>query len=509
MQRTKRSFFNVIVTLVTNVVILLTAFMVQRILISTMGSDYNGINGLFTSIISMMSLTDMGIGSAIIYHLYRPAATSDYNTIRSLLRFYRNSYMAISGVVLLIGIVLMFFIPALVGDVVIHESLYLIFGLFMTDCLVSYFLSYKKSLLYAYQMNYILDGVHFVFYLAQNIAQIVVLLYFKSFIVFLLLKTISKCIENIAITIYIRRRYPFASEKKILPLDSEIRSDIIMKVKALLFHRLGKLSVTGGDSLVITGVLGILQMSLYTNYHLILGGITALLNKVFETLTSSVGNFLLDSDKKQRYEVYRKIDFLNFWFFGCAAVVLYTTIQPIIILWVGDQYLFSKITLFFLIINFYQEGMRASVTTFKEAAGIYYTDRFMPLIEAAFNVMISIFFAQRMGIKGVFLGTIISSGIIFFYSYPKYVCIPLFHMSWIQYVKQTVQHFMFTIIAILGVGWFVVWLNIGDSWIAIVASGLVSMLAFHILLLCIYWRSDEMRYFVSVMLKLVIKRRSV
>ncbi|MDR1769697.1 MAG: hypothetical protein LBS02_03520 [Hungatella sp.] len=509
MQKIKRSLFNVCVTLGTNVIILFTAFLVQKALIANLGSDYNGVNGLFTNIVTMMSLTDLGIGSAIIYHLYRPVAKSEHSAICSLLRFYRNSYVVISGVVLLIGIALMFFIPDLVGTVEVRENLYLIFGLFMVDCLASYFLSYKKSVLYAYQMNYVLDGVHFVFYMLQNAVQIVVLLYFRSFIAFLLLKTISKCVENIAITIYIRKRYPFTAEKQVRPLNKEIRDDIIVKVKALVFHRLGKLLVTGGDSMVITGVLGILQMSLYTNYHMILGGIAALLNKVFETLTSSVGNFLIDSNREQRYKVYRRIDFLNFWFFGCASVALYTTLQPVIVLWVGEEYLFSQVTLFFLILKFYQEGMRASVMTFKDAAGIYYQDRFVPMVEATLNVVISILLAQRMGIQGVFLGTIISAGVIFFYSYPKYVCTPLLHMSWGHYVWQTLQHLIFVIAAMWGMSRFFAWMDLGVSWMNIIISGMISLSAFHLLLLCIYGRSDEMKYFWNIALKLIIRRRSV
>ncbi|WP_349671683.1 hypothetical protein [Lacrimispora sp.] len=506
MQRTKRSLLNVSVTLMTNVIILLTAFLVQKILLSTLGSDYNGVNGLFTSIISMMSLTDLGIGSAIIYHLYRPAAASDRDVICSLLRFYRNSYVVISFVILLIGIVVAFFIPGLVGTVTVHENLYLIFALFMADCLISYFLSYKKSLLYAYQMNYVLDGVHFVFYMIQNVAQILALIYFKSFIAFLLLKTISKTIENITITIYIRKRYPFTNKKEVLPLAAEIRSDIVIKVKALLFHRLGKLFVTGSDSLVITGVLGIFQMSLYTNYHLLLGGITALLNKVFETLTSSVGNFLLDSDHKQRYEVYRRIDFLNFWFFGYTSVVLYTSIQPFITLWVGERYLFSQVTLFFLIVNFYQEGMRASVVTFKDAAGIYHEDRFMPLIEAGLNGVISIVLAQYIGVKGVFLGTIISAGVIYFYSFPKYVCEPLLHMNWNQYIWQTVQHLLF-VVTCMGIVEGCLAKIIMTSLIGkIILAGVVSTVAFHFLLWVLYRRSKEMKYFWNIVFKLVFKK---
>lgn len=505
MQRTKRSMFNVMITLLTNAIILVTAFIVQKVLIMTLGSNYNGINGLFTSIISMMSLTDLGIGSAIIYHLYRPAAKSDYHVICSLLRFYRKSYILISFIVLIIGSVLMVFVPGLVGEVVINDNLYLIFLLFLLDCLVSYFLSYKKSLLYAYQLNYILDGIHFIYYILQNVAQIIVLIYFQNFIIFLLLKTIGKIIENLTISTYIKKHYPFTKNKQVSPLAEDIRTDIFQKIKALLFHRLGRLLITGSDSLVITGVLGILQMSLFTNYHLIIGGITALLNKVFETLTSSVGNFLLDSNKKQRYEVYRKIDFLNFWFFGCVSVVLFSVMQPFICLWLGEEYLFGKVTLFFLVINFYQEGMRASILTFKDAAGIYHEDRFIPVIEASLNVIFSLILAYLVGITGVFIGTIISSIIVYFYSYPKYVCKPLFNMSWSSYIWQTLKHLVIVILCMLSVQLCLSVIQIQNLMLEIIFSGLMSAGIFHVYLIAFLGKSDEMNYFWNILMKFVKK----
>ena len=498
---------NVFVTLSTNAIILVTAFVVQKILIMKLGSDYNGINGLFTSVISMMSLTDLGIGSAIIYHLYRPAAKSDYNVICSLLKFYRNSYLIISIIVLIIGCILMVFIPGIVGNVAINDNIYLIFLLFLFDCLVSYFLSYKKSLLYAYQLNFVLDGIHFIYYILQNVAQIFVLMYYQNFILFLILKTICKIIENITISGYIKKHYPFTKNKRVKPLTNDIRYDIFKKIKALLFHRLGRLLVTGSDSLVITGVLGILQMSLYTNYHLIIGGITALLNKVFETLTSSVGNFLLDSSKSQRYEIYRKIDFLNFWFFGCVSVILYSVMQPFVTLWVGKDYLFNNVTLFFLVINFYQEGMRASILTFKDAAGIYHEDRFIPVIEAAVNVIFSMVLAFRIGITGVFIGTIVSSGVVYFYSYPKYVCKPLFNMSWWDYIRQTLEHMVMVILCMCSVQFAISILPVRSLLVELIFSTLISIGIFHMYMIIFWGSSRELKYFRSTFLKLIRRQK--
>ena len=223
MRRTGKSIINVMTSLLTNAIILITAFAVQKVLVDTMGSDYNGINGLFGSIISMMSLADLGIGTAIIYHMYRPVADKDQERINSLLRLYKRCYIGISGVVLLIGVIVGFFLPLLVGKVDIHDSIWLIYVLFLADCLCSYFLAYKKSLLYADMMNYVPDAIYFGVYLVQNALQIYVLLVFGNFILFLVVKTLGKCVSNLLISAYIGRKYPFTRSRHAEPVEKEIR----------------------------------------------------------------------------------------------------------------------------------------------------------------------------------------------------------------------------------------------------------------------------------------------
>lgn len=505
MQRTRRSFFNVTVTITTNAIILITAFIVQKAFVASKGAEYNGINGLFTSIITMMSLTDLGIGSAIIYHLYRPAEEENHDLINSLLRFYRDSYLVISGVVLIIGLGVMLFLPQLTKGVTLDDNLYLVFILFLADCLCSYFLSYKKSLLYAYQMNYVLDGMHFVYYILQNALQLFVICYYQNYILFLMIKTLSKYVENITISRYIHKKYPYTKTKQIIPLDIQIKGDIIKKVKALVFHRLGSLFVTGSDSLVITVILGLIDMSRYTNYNMILGGITALLNKIFETLTSSVGNYLIHSEAEARRGIYKKIDFLNFWLFGCVSVIMYTVFDAVITLWMGGYYLFPKSGVLAITINFYIQGMRQSVLTFKNAAGIYYEDRYIPIIEAFINVVCSIILAQKLGVAGVFIGTIISSGVVFLYSYPKFVCGPLFDMGYFQYIWQMVHHLLVVVVVFLVTKILIQFLNISNDWIELVTGGVLSICIFHVFFFMAYGRSNELCYFKELFFAIVTK----
>lgn len=498
MKRTRKSFVNVVTSVLTNAVILVTAFVVQKVLVSTKGADYNGINGLFGSIISMMSLADLGIGTAIIYHMYQPVADRDTGKINSLLHFYKRCYIVISGIVLLIGAVVGCFLPLLVGDTDIPDSIYLIYVLFLADCLCSYFLAYKKSLLYADMMNYIPDAIYFVTYLVQNALQIFVLAAFQDYILFLIVKTMGKVVSNLFISFYISRKYPFTKEKNVEPVPEEIKSDVVTKVRGLLCHKLGKMLVTGSDSIVLTGVLGLGAMNLYTNYHLVIGGITALLNRIFETLTNSVGNFLLESSRERNRDVYQKIDFMNFWCFGCVAAGIYAVIQPLVTLWLGEEFLFDKAVVLVLVINFYLEGMRASVNTFKEAAGIFHEDRRIPLVEALVNLSASILLAKLLGVAGVFLGTILSTAVVYFYSYPKYVCKPLFGMTYGQYAGQTIKH-LAVLCVILGITeGCVAGMENWNLWARMLLGGAASVIVFHAVFLLLYGRSREFQYYLEL-----------
>lgn len=497
MQRTKRSFVNVSTSVITNLIILFSAFVVQRTLVYSMGGDYNGINGLFGNIVSMMSLADLGVGTAIIYHMYRPVAEEDHDLINSLLRFYKKCYLCISGIIILIGIVVSFFLPALVGDADIHDNVYLVFAFYLIDCLCSYLLACKKSLLYASQMNYVADLVYFVVYIMQNAAQILVLLAFHNFILFLIIKSLGKCVSNLILSVYIGRKYPYTRSRQVQPLEKDTKRDIFLKVRGLLFHKFGKLLVTGSDSLVVTGVLGIATMNLYANYHLIIAGIRSLLNQIFNTLTNSVGNFLLDSDPQRRLDVYKKIDFINFWCFGCVAAGMYAVLQPLILLWMGESFLFDKIVVLVLVVSFYLEGMRDSIITFKDAAGIFHEDRRIPMIEAVFNLILSIVLAKFIGISGVFLGTILSSGVVYLYSYPKYVCKPLFQMSYGRYVGQTFKHLalLFVILALTELA--ICPMSDWNPWLRFLSSGIAAVVIFHAVFFFLYGRSREMRFYVD------------
>ena len=394
--RTKNSLINMIVSLSSNVVSIIIGFIAQAVFIKTLGNEYLGLNGVFSNVISMLCIVELGIGSAIIYNLYKPIANSDYETIKSLMRFYKKSYHIIGIIVLIIGILIIPFINYIIGNVTVNTNIYIAYLLFLSDAVLSYFLSYKRSILYANQKNYYIQIIHIAYLLVLNILQIIFLIVTKNYYIYLVIKVSMRLIENIIISAIANRLYPFLLEKNVKILDKVIQLDIFKKIKALILHQISSFIISGTDNLIITKYLGLVQVGLYSNYNLIIKSVQTLTQQIIEATTPSVGNLLVTESVEKQFEVFKKMRFINFWIASFCGICLFEIMEPFITIWIGDKYLLSNVVLLILVINFYQKNMRNTYLTFKTTAGIFYEDRFVPIIESVLNIIISIFLVKRI-----------------------------------------------------------------------------------------------------------------
>ena len=184
--RTSNSIKNSISSLGTYIVITLMSLIFQSIFIKNLGSEYNGIKSLFSNILSMLSVAELGFGSAIVYHLYKPIAEQNIEEIRTLIKYYRKVYHIVAIIIFIIGICLIPFIPSIVGQVNIKENVRILFLLYLLNTVFSYLLTYKRSILYASQKTYVTNVIGIVFNILSNIIQIASILIFNNFIVYLI-----------------------------------------------------------------------------------------------------------------------------------------------------------------------------------------------------------------------------------------------------------------------------------------------------------------------------------
>jgi len=493
--RTQNSIKNTITQFITNIITILFLFIGQTLFIKILGVEYSGLNGLFTNILTVLNLFELGIGSSITYNLYKYIKNKDKETIKSIMYFYKKSYNYIALLILLIGLSITPSIKYIVKDITVDINIYLIYILFLISTVSTYILSYKRNLIIANQKNYIINIIQIIYIIILNILQILILYITKNYYLYLIIKIICILLENIIINIKANKLYPYLLEKNIKPIKKEIKDNIINRVKALIIHKTSGAVTNGTDSILISAFLGITTAGLYTSYEYIIKSVKKLFGNIISTTTSSIGNLLIEKDKEKNYQAFKKIRFLNFWItvFTSTSILLIT--EPFIKIWLGKDYLLETSVLITLTINYFQTMMRSTYGSFKDAAGIWIEDKYIPLLQLSINLISSIILLKIIGLKGVFIGTILSSLVLWCYSYPKYVYINLFNRKLKDYIKETIKHILLFIL-IISISFI---LNKYNN--NIIISIIISITIPNIILLLIYRKTEEFKYYKKLILK--------
>ena len=281
--RTKNSIMNSIASLISSLFNAILGIISQALFLKILNVEFLGINGLFTNIIAMLSIAELGVGNAIIVNLYKPLHENNIEKIKSLMHFYRKAYNIIAIVIMLLGIMLIPFLKYFVGEVTVQINITIVYLLFLISTASSYLLTYKRSILYADQKNYIIKIIEIIYLFVYNIAQIVVLYLTKNYYLYLVTRIICQVIENICISITANKKYKYLKDKNYKKLDKKTEKNIFGKVKALSIHKIASFIVNGTDNLIISSFLGIVPVGLYSNYYKIIINV----KRVFTQIISS------------------------------------------------------------------------------------------------------------------------------------------------------------------------------------------------------------------------------
>lgn len=433
--RTQKAFINVTANIGTFSLLTIITFLSRKYFLNYLGPDIAGLGSLFQNVVGLLGIAELGIGSAIIFSLYKPINENDYVKVVGLIHLYRNFYRGCSVIILLGGIIFIPFLRFFVtGDIEIKKVI-IYFSLFLGNTILTYWFSYKFCLLYATQNNYIVTSIDFLTKVIMNSLQIIFLVVFQSYLVFLTVMTISNCIYLIVLNIIVNKKYMYLRQIN-GKLENEDRNRIWKNVRSLALHKLGGIITLGTDNLLISYFLNLKTVAIYGNYALLIGFATTLVDKLYEGITASVGNLLLEDSIEKKYTIFNKLFFLNFWISSFLTISLYNTIDQFITLWIGEEYILDRFTLYILLVNFYFFSMRPVIERFKVAGGLYNQDRYAPLIEATINLISSIIFVQMIGLSGIFLGTFISNICVIFWVKPKIVFNYVFKRSVIDYFNK-------------------------------------------------------------------------
>lgn len=407
--RTKFFLKNIFSNFTYNILLNVFRFISRIVFIKVLGKLYLGVNGLLSNVLGILALSELGIGTAISFSLYKPLLNKENEEINSLMKFYKKAYHIISLIVLILGLVILPFLPHFIKDTKGINNLNIIYLIFLVNMVIGYLFSYKRTLIIADQKNYKIMPILIFYNFLTTVLQILSLLLFKNYIIYLLMQTICIILENITVNSYIDKEYPFLDTNNAKKLSDVKLKKIKKDVKSLMFHKVGSYAVTSTDNLIISKYIGVITVGIYSNYSLIINTIASIIYVFINNMTSSFGNLIANGDDSKSYQVFKEVSYLYFIMYAISFVCFLNLMNPFIELVFGKDFLLSNLVVIVLIINFYLMGMTNIMDIVKSSAGIYNEDKYVSLLQAFINIVISIVLAIKLEILGVFIGTFIST----------------------------------------------------------------------------------------------------
>ncbi len=406
--RIEYSAINASVAMVSQALMIVVGYISRVVFTRTLSTSYAGVNGLFADILGVLSLSELGIASAMSYALYRPIAQNDIPRIQAVMKLYKRLYMYVAAFVGAAGLAMLPFLGYFAGDLSAIEHLALIYLLYLGNSVMSYLLMYRSTLITAHQREYVVSLCYTAFSLVQIILQIILLLATGSYIAYLLTAIIGSLLCNLCISWQAGRMYPYLREKNSHELPETEKREIRRNIGALALHRFGAVVINNTDNLLISRLVGIASVGIYSNYYLVIHSVQQVLARLFQGMAASIGNLGASEDREAMEPVFYNAFFIGQWVYSLAAICLYELLPPFIEISFGPKYLLDRSTVLILCVLVFLQGMRKAVATFWYALGMFWLDRYKALAEAALNLIISIILGIRWGIAGVFMGTILS-----------------------------------------------------------------------------------------------------
>ncbi len=408
MSRTQNAIRNIFTGVFNKIIILLFPFVIRTVIIKKLGTEYLGLSSLFTSILQVLNLTELGFSSAIVFSLYKPIAEKDDNRICSIMNFYKRIYRIIGFIILVMGLIVLPFLPNFIkGSYPSDINLYILYLIYLFNTVITYYLfAYKSALLNAMQRNDIINNVNSITVIIQYILQIIILYCTKNYYIYMIINILMNITNNL-ITAYItKKKYPQYICKG--EISKEDKKSIKKRVCGLMIQKICATTRNSLDSIFLSMFLGLNIVAIYNNYYTIMFAVTGVLTIITSSITSSIGNSIAVESVEKNYSDMKKFDFVYMWISGWSTVCLLCMFQPFMELWMGNENMLSFSSVILMCIYFYVLKLGDIRSAYYGAAGLWYEGRYRAVVETILNILLNYLLGKLFGVNGIILATIIS-----------------------------------------------------------------------------------------------------
>ncbi|GAB6103592.1 oligosaccharide flippase family protein [Blautia glucerasea] len=503
--RTKSTLVNTSFAVMARVVSMVMGFIQKTIFIRTLGMSYTGVSGLFTDILTVLSLAELGISSAIAYSLYKPLADGDYRRVAQLMNFFKKAYHFIAATVFIIGLCLVPLIPYIVRDVPdITESIQLIFFLYICNTAVTYLLVYKNTLLVADQKQYIVTNIQMLFTVISIGTQCIMLKVFKQFLLYLVLQIVFSLLQNLTINYIATRKYPQLRQYSRERISKGDKNKLFKDVKALMMYKIANVVLNGTDSTIISANLGTQQVGIAGSYNMVKGYLTSFIAQFYNALNPSLGNLAATEGKQRQYAFFKKINFATFWLASFCSTSLFCLLNPFIRIWLGNENWILPLGVVAInVLEFYLSIMMHPLGAFRQANGLFVQTKYVAIVKAIINLVVSIALVKPLGILGVWLGTVVAYALSQLWYEPIVIYKEVFKRNVKSYYLTFIKYTIVTVACSASITILMERIFILDTVPDFLLRILLCLLVPNISIYLIYRKTEECKYAITAINRVI------
>lgn len=492
LMRIRNIFRNSFFSMLSQFTLLVVGFFSQRAMNLHMGRELVGMNGVISNVIAMLSVTELGVCTAIVYHLYGAVARNDQQEIASLMNLYRKAYHVFAAVIMTLGVLILPFIHLFMKNHVYSVSyIRVLYMLWLLRTVLSYLLSYKKSLLIADQKEYVVSIVTLCMNVLNYSTIILIVTYTEKYLPALVLNILIDAVLNICLSMYVDRRYPYLKELRKARIEKSVMQTVVRDLKNIFVSRVSQKILTCTDNLIISGFISVGVVGLYSNYCLITQNVSNILIILSETIQPSIGNLFIEKDYEKDYRVLRQLTFVFFLLISVATAGLYSLIDPFVIdFWLGHSYELQWATVLLCIAVCVIQGIGLPLMIVMGVTGLFPQERNLSILTAVVNLTVSILLVKPLGVSGVLIGTCLSYLIQLLYRFFVFFRVYI-HRECRRYGGDILEYIVLIILETLGVHWLIqqVYME-GNVWTFILSMLICCIvpMALNLLIYCASWR---------------------
>ncbi|MGN8753419.1 lipopolysaccharide biosynthesis protein [Blautia sp. HCP3S3_C4] len=487
--------------LTSQVVKIIFTFFTRSLFIKYIGVEVLGISNTFSSILSALSLTDLGFQTAVAFSLYKPLQEDDKETINDIMNVFRVVYVFIGCFIIAAAVVLLPALKYVLKGVEISTEIYIYFILQASSSACSYFLAYKRVLLYADQKAYISKNIDLVMYIIFNILQCLTLVRFKNYVVYLILNIIQVCVSNIYVHLYCAKEYPFLHFSR---FNKDIFKSIFSNVKNVFAGKIASYIYSSTDNLVISTFVSTVSVGYLVNYTTIISNLKILTRSVLDSMVPIIGNFLTDASKAKKEESFRIYSHIRYLIALCIIIPYYILVDDFMGWWIGPDIRLSRIIVLLLSVELYMDLVHSGTYDYITGAGLFRQEKKVNFAGAIVNIVTSIVLVQLIGISGVLVGTVISQ-IIFWIGRSWVVYFQCFQTTRKSYYKYWITNVLY-VVAFVGIYWGVKFvcsfIQMDYILVEIFVKGCVAEIVIVLLACIIFQKNQAQKFLVNKILQI-------